>query len=141
MHKRSVHENLFFECEQREYKASQKGNLKTHIHVIHEGGKRKSTKSIIVKETCTVCGKNFRKEYLKEHTERRHLGRGFRGKDVHVMTVIILPIQKPIFECTLLLCIFRPCCDPALYSHSSHVNLIPKCFILTCKSTFCLRLA
>ena len=38
---------------------------------------RKYTKSIIAKKTCAVCGEKVRKEYLKEHTERRHLGRGF----------------------------------------------------------------
>ena len=41
---------------------------------------RKYTKSIIVKKTCAVCGEKVRKEYLKEHTERRHLGRGFYSR-------------------------------------------------------------
>ena len=33
----TVHENLWFECDQCEYKASQKGNLKMHIQFKHEG--------------------------------------------------------------------------------------------------------
>ena len=61
---RSVHENLFFECEQCTYKASQKGNLKVHVQVKH----------CQLKVKCTVCREIVRNGYLKEHLESNHLG-------------------------------------------------------------------
>ena len=115
IHKRSVHENLYFECQQCEYKASQKSNLKTHIHKIHKGGKRKSAKSIIVKETCTVCGEKVRKEYLKEHTERRHLGRGLCSRQI----VDYLADSREHLE-------VRYNCDESDFHGDSKSNLIMK---------------
>ena len=61
-------------------KGKSKKQSKNSYLNIHKGGMRKYTKSIIVKKTCAVCGEKVRKEYLKEHTERRHLGPGFYSR-------------------------------------------------------------
>ena len=70
IHKRSVHENLWYECEQCEFNTSQKSVLKTHILVMHEVGKH------VLQGKCDVCGKTLRKDYLKYHIAKIHLGEG-----------------------------------------------------------------
>ena len=122
IHKRSVHENLFFECDQCEYKASQKSNLKTHIQERHESGKGKST--IVkrkLKEACTVCGETVRKEYMKEHTAKRHLGEGSLKPQYQQQH---LGVNYRCEECNFETSFYKTLASHVVYKHS---GIIYKC--------------
>ena len=61
MHVRSVHNDLWFECKDCNFKASQKSNLKTHIQIHHEG---------MVHYRCDQCSyKASKKQNFDKHME------------------------------------------------------------------------
>ena len=62
-HIQSIHEGVCYSCDQCDYKATEKGSLKKHVESIHEG----------VRYSCDYCEyKATRKEHLKRHLKSIH---------------------------------------------------------------------
>ena len=60
----SVHKDIKYQCEKCEYKATQRGHLKTHKMSIHEG----------IKYQCDLCDhKSTQKQNLKIHKMSVHI--------------------------------------------------------------------
>ena len=85
MHIESVHLDIKYRCDTCEYKATQKGHLKTHMESVHSG----------IQYQCDKCEfKTKQRGNLKRHMNSAHLHIQIQNKEVQDLPSLELNIHK-----------------------------------------------